>query len=149
MDFDRYAFSGRELIRRIDHALGNQGPEHAGRVLRCVLHALRSRLTTEESLHVVAQLPMAIKGVYVDGWKPGPPNRSIRTGDDFAEEVIRVGGSAAWHDFSGPQDAREATREVMHVLSGFISPGEWSDIEAVLPLALRQEVREWHNRKHH
>lgn len=41
----------------------------AARIIRSVLHALRNRLSHQESFQLIAQLPMALKAVYVDGWK--------------------------------------------------------------------------------
>ena len=146
-DFDRYASMGREIVHHLDLELGGQGPEHAGRVLRAVLHALRNRLTTAESIHLVAQLPMALKGIYVDGWKMGNPDHRIRTAEDLAQEVIREGGRTAWRDFSGTGDANRALQAVMKILSEYVSPREWSDIEANLPADLRASFHSWHARK--
>lgn len=146
-DFDRYAATGREIVHYLDRELGGQGPEHAGRVLRAVLHALRNRLTTAESIHLVAQLPMALKGIYVDGWKLGNPDHRIRTADDLAQEVIREGGRTAWRDFSDTDDAYRAMVVVIKMLSGYVSAGEWADIEANLPEDLRSSLHSWLARK--
>jgi uncharacterized protein (DUF2267 family) len=39
------------------------------RVLRAVLHALRSRPTIQQFFQMMAQFPMVLKAIYVDGWK--------------------------------------------------------------------------------
>ena len=50
---------------------------------------LRRRLTLDESFDLLAQLPMCIKAVYVDGWKPALfPDKSIKTLEDFIREVL-------------------------------------------------------------
>ena len=44
-------------------------PQKACLALRTALHALRDRLTVEEAVHLGAQLPILIRGVYYEGWK--------------------------------------------------------------------------------
>jgi uncharacterized protein (DUF2267 family) len=39
-------------------------------VLRSVLHQLRDRLTLEESVDLGAQLPLIVRGLYYEGWRP-------------------------------------------------------------------------------
>jgi uncharacterized protein (DUF2267 family) len=143
VDFNHYAARGNELLAQLDKELGDKGREHAGRVLRAVLHALRNRISPEESLQLISQLPMAIKGLYVDGWKLSTIHKSVRTLDDLTDEIIMEGGRTAWRDFSSKADAMLALRSVMKVLSRFISPGEWKDIAAIMPEDLRDEVKTW------
>lgn len=143
VEFNQYAARGNELLARLDKELGNKGREHAGRVLRAVLHALRNRISPEESLQLIAQLPMALKGLYVDGWKLSTIHKSVKTLDDLTDEIITEGGRTTWRDFSSKADAMLALRSVMKVLSQFISPGEWKDIAAIMPEDLRAEVKTW------
>ena len=143
VEFNQYAARGNEILAQLDKELGNKGREHAGRVLRAVLHALRNRISPEESLQLIAQLPMALKGLYVDGWKLSTIHKSVRTLDDLTDEIILEDGRTAWRDFSSKADAMLALRSVMKVLSRFISAGEWKDIAAVMPEGLRAEVRTW------
>jgi uncharacterized protein (DUF2267 family) len=86
---------------------------------------------------------MALKGLYVDGWKMATLHKSVRTLDDLADEIIAEGGRTAWRDFASKADAMLALRSVMKVLSKFISAGEFKDIAAIMPEQLRQEVRTW------
>lgn len=143
VEFNQYAAKGNEILAQLEKELGDQGREHAGRVLRCVLHAVRNRISAAESLQLIAQLPMALKGLYVDGWKLSTIHKSVRTLDDLADEIIAEGGRTAWRDFSSKADAMLALRSVMKILSQFISPGEWKDIAAVMPRHLQQEVSAW------
>jgi uncharacterized protein (DUF2267 family) len=50
--------------------LGWEDRRKAYQALRATLHALRDRLTIEETAHLGAQLPMLIRGFYYEGWDP-------------------------------------------------------------------------------
>ena len=41
----------------------------AYRALRSVLHVLRDRLTPEQAVHLGAQLPLLVRGIFYDGWR--------------------------------------------------------------------------------
>ena len=42
-------------------------PQKACLALRTALHSLRDRLTNEEAVHLGAQLPILIRGIYYEG----------------------------------------------------------------------------------
>lgn len=143
-NFDKYALKGNEFLNKLAARLGDEDNKHrAGRVLKCVLHALRNRLTIEESLQFMAQLPMVIKAVYADGWKLNAHHNKIKTMDDFSEEVIKEDGLSAWKDFPGVSDATEGIEAVMKTLADYVTAGELHDIIAILPKDLQRHFIVW------
>lgn len=144
MNFEKHAAKGNEFIHRLALQLGDEdNRERAGRVLRSVLHVMRDRLSIEESFQLMAQLPMAIKAVYVDGWTPGRAYVKIKTMSEFAEEVVRLDGNSAWRDFSGITDALEAVAAVVKTIAHYVSPGELHHVVAVLPEDMKSYFYEW------
>ena len=67
--FDR---SLQETNIWLDEIMEDVGPDRqrAYHVLRAVLHTLRDRLTVEEAAHLSAQLPLLVRGIYYEGWRP-------------------------------------------------------------------------------
>lgn len=64
LDFEKNARKGNEFVRRLAEELG--APlDKAGRIIGAVFHALRNRLSHEESFQLLAQLPVSLKSVYV------------------------------------------------------------------------------------
>lgn len=103
------------------------------RILKSVLHTLRDTITLQESLQLMAQLPMFLKGVYAEDWKVKSRGAKIKHISDFVEKVKDKHGKTNNTDFSAPDDVERACRIVFRSLSDFVSKGEINDIRAVLP----------------
>ena len=94
LDFEKYAAKGNEFVRLVADEL-EVSREKAGRIIRSVFHALRNRLTHEESFQLMAQLPMVLKGVYVDGWHFDKDLDRIRHINDFLDEIRTKTGAGS------------------------------------------------------
>ncbi|MFN8153252.1 MAG: DUF2267 domain-containing protein [Bacteroidia bacterium] len=135
--FEDYASKGKAFVAEVAVALNTEDQEKAGRMLRCVLRALRNRLTIEESFQFISQLPMAIKSVYVDGWKVRMNPSKIKHIEDFRTEVMKEDDFAALKDFDHEGAVDEAIKAVFVVLARHVSPGEIEHVMDALPAALR------------
>lgn len=137
--FDIYAAKGNEILNKLADTLGVPG-EKAFRVLRSVLHALRNHLNIDESLQLLAQLPMALKAVYVDQWQPDGKVPRIRHLKNFLDEVRKYDHELAGMDFGNDRSARTIVAKVFKVMSSYVSEGEMHDLIAVLPSELREFI---------
>lgn len=138
MKFEDYAAKGNQIVNEIAMELGFPGDKAlAGRILRASLHAFRDRLAISISIHFLAQLPMILKAVYVEGWKyQEKPNRIKRIGD-FVREVINEDMPAGHHDIQTPKDGENAVRAVFKVLKNHMSIGLLEDVMKTIPPELR------------
>lgn len=75
---------------------------------------------------------MAIKSVYVDGWKPSEHKR-IKTVDDFLVEIIQEEGDLALVDFGSKEDILDSVKAVIDTMRLYVSPGEMNQALATLP----------------
>ena len=69
LNFNQYATEGNTFLK--DYAKEMNMPHDrnkAGRIFTAIMHALRDIIPPEESLQLIAQLPMFLKAVYVNGW---------------------------------------------------------------------------------
>ncbi len=139
LDFLNYAAKGNEFVNTVAEDL-NVPRDKAGRIIRAVLHALRNRISHEESFHLLAQLPMALKGVYVDGWKFEKEFIRIHHISDFLDEIRKEDGGLAGYDFGNNQRAELALTAVFNALSIYVSEGELIDVMASLPHEIRQFI---------
>ena len=104
---------------------------HAYSALRAVLHVLRDRLTLEQKLHLGAQLPMMVRGIYYEGWHIESKPKRDRNVDEFAASV----GKQLPPNF--PRDPVGTSKAVFDVLWQELDPGETAKIIDSMPLALR------------
>lgn len=144
LDFNKYAFKGNEFLHYLESALEDDDRGHAARILRATFRVLRNHLTVEESLQLIAQLPMAIKAVYVDGWSLAK-HRRVATVDDFLTEILDESGNSAWRDFDSKGEILECVRAVIQTMQVYVSPEEMEQALGTLPkkLQLIFESSEW------
>jgi uncharacterized protein (DUF2267 family) len=118
-----------DLMRELDW---QDKPQNACRALRAALHALRDRLTIEEAVHLGAQLPILIRGVYYEGWKlTGKPVRE-RHKSEFLDHIAGV-----FRD-DETVDPEKVMRAFFKVLAGHISRGEIENVRHLLPKSLQE-----------
>lgn len=106
-------------------------PQLAYGILRALLHALRDRITVEESAQLAAQLPVLIRGIYYEGWRPTTRPQSYDDSDTF---LRRVADEAL---LAGTTEASYGVTAAAGVLREHVSEGELEDILAILPAELR------------
>jgi uncharacterized protein (DUF2267 family) len=128
--FDKTVQTTNIWLNEIGEAIGpdKQRCYHA---LRAVLASLRDRLTVDEAAHLAAQLPMLVRGIYYDGYRPAGKPETIRSRDEFLEKVSAQLGEIR------PLGADEAVRAVFKVLARHISAGELEEVKQSLPAEIR------------
>lgn len=109
------------------------GPDRqvAWKVLSVVLHKLRDRLPVPLAVHLGAELPLLVRGVYYDQFQPS------KQPTDWDREAF-VGEVQRWLSDIRPVNAEQAVRTVFGVLSRHIPRGQIDKIRDSLPEDLRQ-----------
>ena len=110
--------------------LGWHDKHRAYLALRGVLHALRDRLSVNDSSHLAAQLPMLIRCFYYEGWHPAGKPLPDRKKAEFLTHVASECSDECRND-------GHVTRAVFQVLTKHIAPGEVEKIKAILPPDIR------------
>ena len=128
--FDRTIHKTNIWLKELMGMLDCEERHEAYLALRATLHALRDRLTIEETAQFAAQLPMLIRGFYYEGWDPTGKPLKERHRDEFLK---RIKEELRAYEI----DAEETVRAVFMVLANRISKGEIEDVEHVLPKEIR------------
>jgi uncharacterized protein (DUF2267 family) len=94
--------------------------------LRGVLQALRDRLPQDEAAHFSAQLPLLVRGIFYEGYRPSavPVPLSRREFLDRVDSKIVANRSV---------DVLAVTRQVLGVMAELLSEGEMDKLALVLP----------------
>ena len=95
------------------------------------MHALRDRIPPENAVHLGAQLPMLLRGLYYEGWHMAGTPTKERHKEQFLEHV-------RW-TFAGREDIdpEKVARAVFAVLWEKIDPGEVEKLIKLFPEELR------------
>ena len=142
LNFNLYAKEGNTFLKEYSKEM-NLGTEKekAGRIFSAILHALRDIITPQESLQFMAQLPMFLKGVYVNGWALKKEKPKIKRMAEFIDLVRKHDGVAAINDFEYSDEVAERYIDTTFIyLRRYISLGEMEDIRDVLPKDLKSMV---------
>jgi uncharacterized protein (DUF2267 family) len=123
-------------LRTIASELETDNRRHAYLALRGTLHAVRDFLPIEESAQLSAQLPMLIRGIYFEGWKPSETPETNRTQESFLRRLDDALERAMGNE-EQPIQAQEAARAVLYVLSLHVSAGEVEQVRHLMPERVR------------
>jgi uncharacterized protein (DUF2267 family) len=114
-------------LRDLMDDLGWQDCGRAYRALQVVLHALRDRLPVEAVAALGAQLPLLVRGIYYEDWRPGgKPLGEIEKEDFFAHIAAALQNNSE-------VDAERVARAVFNLLKRYAPSGEIRDERLVLP----------------
>lgn len=128
--FDKTLQSTHTWLNEIGEALGpdKQRSYHA---LHAVLTSLRDRLTVEQSAKLAAELPLLVRGIFYDGFRPTDVPLTLRSQAEFVTLVASRFGNI------GPVNPRASCLAVFNVLQRHLSPPLIEKVKASLP----QEIR--------
>ncbi len=142
LNFNQYATEGNTFLKDYSKQLGlGNDRDKAGRILTSTLHALRDIIPTEESLQFIAQLPMFLKAVYVNGWNIKQKKPKIKKMAEFLDLVRTHDGPAAVNDFEYSDEvAQQYVDTTFTYLRKYVSTGEMDDIRDGLPKDLKTMI---------
>lgn len=123
---DRTVAKTYEWLERLCRELETDDRQHAYMTLRAVLHAMRDRIGPEVSVHLAAQLPLLVRGIFYEGWDPSrtPQRMTLQEMEDRVEQEALLKGTG---------EAERAIRAVTRVLWDELAPGTMDHVIAVLP----------------
>lgn len=102
------------------------GKGDAYKALRAVLQTLRDRLPVDDAAHFSAQLPLFLRGVFFDGWRPADVPKKLSRVDFLQAVSDRI---VAKHFI----DPARITADVLSVVAAHVSAGEMDKVKGLMP----------------
>ncbi len=134
--FDKTLQESNVWLKSLMDRLGTNDRDYAYAALKATLHALRDRIGPENAVHLAAQLPMLLRGMFYEGWRLANSATRERHMAGFLEHVSQELPKALYND---PEDI---VRAVFEVVSERIDSGEVGKLIKILPPELRDLWRE-------
>ena len=142
LNFNQYASEAHTFMKEYAKEMNlADNRDKAGRILTSILHALRDIISPTESLQFIAQLPMFLKAVYVNGWSLKKDKPKVKRMPEFIELVRKHDGPAAINDFEYSDEVAEQYIDTTFIyLRKYVSLGEMEDIRDGLPKDLKSMI---------
>jgi uncharacterized protein (DUF2267 family) len=130
--FDRTLHETNLWLKELMEECGLDDREDAYAALKATFHALRDRIGPENAVHLGAQLPILLRGVFYEGWHPAKTPTTERHLRDFLNHLS---------DRLPPRLSGEPeliARAVCNVMWRRIDDGEVAKLIKLLPHELRE-----------
>jgi len=120
-----------EWVNEVDATLAWGDKRRSWRLLRAVLQTLRDCLPVAEGAHFASQLPLILRGVFYEHWRPAGHSAHAWGRDRFFAQVQE--------QFSRDpiEDVGDAVEAVFDVMECHVSEGEVAHVIGCLPYELR------------
>jgi uncharacterized protein (DUF2267 family) len=118
-------------LNDITQELGWGDRQLAYHALRSVLQSLRDRVQVDVAAQVGAQLPLLVRGIYYDGFRPAQNPVTARSQEEFLKLVEER------YNHREPIDYAEMARAVFRVLNKHLTPELVNKLREMLGAELR------------
>lgn len=117
----------------LDEIMAITGPDRhvAWHVLGAVLRTVRDRVPVPLAVHLGAELPILVRGIYYDQWRVAEQPEKYRSVDEFLRHIGDKLGAIR------PVNRQDAARAVFNVLTRHIARGQIEKVRDALPEDIR------------
>lgn len=135
LHFDKHVHEANEYLKKLAADLGH--PEELSRVFiiwRAVMHTIRDRIHIGESFHLMSQLPLLLKGMYVHNWKyHAKPPLDFDTIEGMKDEVKKHQDQYGEQQFDWSKSTEDIISITLSSLNNYLTEGELNHIKGQVP----------------
>ena len=130
--FDTTLNETHQWLKAVEAELYPCDRHQAYMAMRAVIHTLRDRLAPGGAMRLAAQMPMLLRGVFVEGWRPDDTPVRTHTAEGFVHTVAQA--LPADFDF----DPEIVTRAVLKTLFVRMDGGAMAKVKDEVPADIRR-----------
>ena len=135
LNFNKHIQETHEYLNQLAKDLGH--PDEKNRVLmiwKAVMHVIRERIQISESLDLISQLPLLLKGMYVENWKyHEKPPLDFDDIEGMKDEVKRYQEQYGEQQFNWDKSTEEIISITLKSLQRYLTPGQFAHIKGQIP----------------
>jgi len=135
LHFERFVHDANKYFKDLTDQIGPA--DHINRVFiiwRAVMHTLRDRIHMGESLDLVSQLPMILKGFYIENWKyhEHAPLK-YETLEEMSTQVENLQSKYGEEEFDWDISTEELIKAILNSLKQYLSDHQLDHLKGQLP----------------
>ena len=142
LNFDNYQHEINKYVNDLAAQLGHPQEKRRSLIIwKAVMHTIRDRIHLSESFDLISQLPLILKGIYVDQWRYSEsPSKDYETIREMTEEVEKLQAHYGEEDFDWNISTEEIISRTMDSLKAYFSEGQLEHIKSQLPAEVKDLV---------
>lgn len=142
LNFSRFEQEAYTYINHLAQELGHSEEKERSLILwRAVMHTLRDRIMVSESLDLISQLPVILRGIYTEQWKyHETPPLGYNSIEEMKTEVKRMQKRFGEDDFDWQKSTDELIAICIQSLSKYLDDGQMEHLRNQLPNAVNELV---------
>ncbi|MFP4089479.1 MAG: DUF2267 domain-containing protein [Cyclobacteriaceae bacterium] len=131
MNLDKAHNDGKHFMHLLQQRLGTEDNwDKTTRILKGILHTLRDNMQVGEAINALAQMPLFLKGIFVDEWKYSAEPEKLRSLNKYVEAVQNRKEIVEFKDLPDEEAVIHASKEVISLLSEYLSEGQMEHIKS-------------------
>ena len=134
INLDKFTHEAHEYFNQLADDLGHPHERHRVVIVwRAVMHTLRDRIQISESFDLMSQLPLILKGMYVEAWKyHDKPPLEYDTIEEMKEEIKRHQRAYGELEFNWGKSTEEIASIVLDSMKRYFSEGQMDHLRGQL-----------------
>ncbi len=142
VNLNKYCQEAHEYFNQLTEKLGHPYEGRRAMIIwRAVMHSIRDRIHIGESFDLISQLPLMLKGLYVENWKfHEKPPMDYHSIEEMKEQVKKLQHQFGEMQFDWDLSTEEIISITLDSLKVYLSDGQIEHIKGQMPADVKSII---------